>query len=188
MTFNIRRCTKDDLAILQTISIETFSDTFLEQNEAQNLQDYLDKAYNKHQLKSELDNPNSEFYFLYVKTDLAGYLKVNVNQAQTEAIQGDAIEIERIYIKSKFKRKGLGKILIYKVVELAEEYQKTAIWLGVWEKNCEAIAFYQNLGFVQTGSHSFFMGDEEQMDYIMIKRVPNFHEWSAEDEKNNRRN
>ena len=171
MTFNIRRCTIDDLLTLRTISIETFSDTFLEQNEAQNLQDYLDKAYNKEQLKSELDNPNSEFYFLYDKTNLAGYLKVNVNQAQIEAIQEDAIEIERIYIKSNFKRKGLGKMLIYKVVKLAEEYQKTAIWLGVWEKNFEAIAFYQNLGFVQTGSHSFFMGDDEQVDYIMTKRT-----------------
>ena len=187
MAYEIRRCTLDDLAVLQKISIETFKDTFLEQNEAQHLQDYLDKAYNSDQLKSELDDPNSEFYFLYDSADLAGYLKINTNQAQTETIKKDALEVERIYIKSDFKRKGLGKKLFGKAIELAEEYQKTAIWLGVWEKNFDAIAFYQNMGFVQNGSHSFFMGEDEQVDYIMVKRVNNDREWSADNEKDTRR-
>lgn len=171
MTDEIKRCTLEDLAELQKISIETFSDTFLDQNEAQNLQDYLNKAYNSDQLKRELENPSSEFYFLYDGTELAGYLKINTDQAQTETIQENALEVERIYIKSNFKRKGLGKKLIYKALELAEEYQKTTIWLGVWEENLGAIVFYQNLGFVQTGAHSFFMGDDEQVDYIMTKRI-----------------
>ncbi|GAY79036.1 negative regulation of sporulation, septation and degradative enzyme [Sporolactobacillus inulinus] len=41
------------------------------------------------------------------------------------------------------------------------------VWLGVWEKNEKAIAFYKKFGFVQNGAHSFYMGDEEQTDFIM---------------------
>lgn len=59
--------------------------------------------------------------------------------------------------------------LINKAVEIATKNQKRKLWLGVWEKNEKAIEFYKKLGFVQTGTHSFYMGDEEQIDYIMTK-------------------
>ncbi|ACP12777.1 phage tail protein [Bacillus anthracis] len=39
------------------------------------------------------------------------------------------------------------------------------------EKNENAIAFYKKLGFVPAGSHSFYMGDDEQVDLIMIKTL-----------------
>jgi diamine N-acetyltransferase len=56
-------------------------------------------------------------------------------------------------------------------MEIAMEHKKRKIWLGVWEKNENAIAFYKKLGFEQTGVHSFHMGDEEQMDFIMTKTL-----------------
>ena len=56
-------------------------------------------------------------------------------------------------------------------MEIAMERKKKKIWLGVWEKNENAIAFYNKKGFVQTGAHSFYMGDEEQVDLIMTKTL-----------------
>lgn len=56
-------------------------------------------------------------------------------------------------------------------MEIAKEGNKKKIWLGVWERNENAIAFYQKMGFVQTGSHSFYMSDEEQVDFIMTKTL-----------------
>ncbi len=38
-------------------------------------------------------------------------------------------------------------------------------------KNENAIAFYQKMGFVQTGEHSFYMGDDKQVDFIMTKTL-----------------
>ncbi|MGG3626230.1 GNAT family N-acetyltransferase, partial [Bacillus gobiensis] len=81
----------------------------------------------------------------------------------------ESLEIERIYIKNKFQKHGLGKYLLNKAMEIAMESNKKKIWLGVWGKNENAIAFYKKMGFVQTGAHSFYMGDEEQIDFIMIK-------------------
>ncbi|MNP85615.1 Protease synthase and sporulation negative regulatory protein PAI 1 [compost metagenome] len=56
-----------------------------------------------------------------------------------------------------------------KALELASRENKTKIWLGVWEKNENAKEFYGKQGFVRTGAHPFFMGDDEQTDYIMTK-------------------
>ena len=169
MTIKIKKCNREDLEILQEISIETFNDTFKDQNSPENMKAYLERAFNSKQLEKELSNISSEFFFLYFNDELAGYLKVNINDAQSEKMGDESLEIERIYIRNKFQRKGFGKYLMKKAMEIAIEQNKKIIWLGVWEKNENAIDFYKKIGFVQTRAHSFYMGDEEQIDLIMTK-------------------
>ncbi|MBJ8078730.1 GNAT family N-acetyltransferase [Bacillus cereus group sp. N12] len=171
MTINIKKGTLEDLYTLQEISYETFNETFKDQNSSQNMSAYLEKAFNLKQLEKELSNVASQFFFVYFNNEVAGYLKVNTNDAQSEEMGDESLEIERIYIKGEFQKHGLGKYLLNKSIEIAMEHNKKKIWLGVWEKNENAIAFYKKMGFVQTGVHSFYMGDEEQMDFIMIKTL-----------------
>ncbi|AIQ18480.1 GNAT family acetyltransferase [Paenibacillus sp. FSL H7-0357] len=169
MSVIIKKCSREDLQILQQISVETFNDTFKQQNSPKNMKTYLEKAFTYKQLEKELSNVFSEFFFIFFNEELAGYLKVNINDSQSEKAGDESLEIERIYIRNNFQRKGLGKYLIDKAMEVAVIQNKKKIWLGVWEKNEKAIDFYKKIGFVQTGAHSFYMGDEEQTDFIMTK-------------------
>jgi diamine N-acetyltransferase len=171
MNINIKPCTIEELSILQEISYETFIETFKDQNSPENMNAYLERAFNLKQLEKELSTISSQFFFVYFNNEVAGYLKVNTQDAQSENMGEDSFEIERIYIREKFQKLGLGKYLIEKAIEIAMEQEKNKIWLGVWEKNENAIAFYKKLGFVQAGAHSFYMGDEEQIDFIMIKSL-----------------
>ncbi|ASA24899.1 GNAT family N-acetyltransferase [Paenibacillus donghaensis] len=171
MTININKCTFEDIGLLQEISIETFNETFKNQNSPENMKAYLNRAFNLKQLEKELSNISSDFYFIYSNEEVAGYLKVNTNDAQSEIMDNDSLEIERIYIRNKFHKQGLGKYLINKAIEIAIERNKEKIWLGVWEKNESAITFYKKMEFVQTEAHSFYMGDEEQIDFIMTKTL-----------------
>nr|WP_318540630.1 GNAT family N-acetyltransferase [Terribacillus saccharophilus] len=170
-SITIRKCNIDDLQILQEVSIETFSDTFKDQNSPKNMAAYLEKAYTSKKLENELSNASSQFFFIYLNEELAGYLKVNTGDAQSEEMDDDSLEIERIYVRSKYQKQGLGKYLMNKAIEIATEWNMKAIWLGVWEKNQNAIAFYSKNGFVKTGAHSFYMGDEEQIDFILPKTL-----------------
>ncbi|MFT0802977.1 GNAT family N-acetyltransferase [Bacillus swezeyi] len=171
MTINIKKCTLEDSRKLQEISYETFNETFKHQNSPENMKAYLERAFNLKQLEKELSNMSSQFFFVYLHHEVAGYLKVNINDAQSEKMRDESLEIERIYIKNKCQKHGLGKYLLNKAEEIALELNKKKIWLGVWEKNENAIAFYKKMGFVQTGTHSFYMGDEEQTDFIMTKTL-----------------
>lgn len=171
MTINIKKCTFEDLDLLQKISIETFKDTFQNQNSPAAMNDYLDSAFNLKQLEKELINNCSEFYFIYLHKEIAGYLKLNLNDAQSEKMGNDSLEIERIYIRGNFHKQGLGKYLLNKAIGIARDHNKEKIWLGVWEKNENAIHFYKKMNFVQTGAHSFYMGNEEQIDFIMTKTL-----------------
>ncbi|MDR7236479.1 GNAT family N-acetyltransferase [Neobacillus drentensis] len=171
MTIMIKKCILEDSRKLQEISYQTFNETFKDQNSLENMNAYLERAFNLKQLEKELSNISSQFFFVYFNNEVVGYLKVNTNDAQSEEMGDESFEIERIYIKNKFQKHGLGKYLLNKAMEIALERNKKKIWLGVWEKNENAIAFYKKMGFVQTGAHSFYMGDEEQTDLIMIKTL-----------------
>ncbi|GIO26906.1 GNAT family N-acetyltransferase [Ornithinibacillus bavariensis] len=171
MTTIIKQCTHRDLSKLQEISIETFTETFRDQNTPESIEAYLERAFNLGQLEKELSNTSSQFYFVFVGEEVAGYLKVNMNESQSEEMGNDVLEIERIYMKRNYQKRGLGKYLLNKAIDIAIKENKKKVWLGVWEKNENAIAFYKKLGFVQTGSHSFFMGDEEQTDFIMTLSI-----------------
>ncbi|MED4071780.1 GNAT family N-acetyltransferase [Priestia endophytica] len=171
MTIDIKKCTLEDSRKLQEISYETFNETFKHQNSPENMEAYLEKAFNLEQVEKELSNTSSHFFFVYVDNKIAGYLKVNTDDAQSEEMGDESLEIERIYIKNNFQKHGLGKYLFNKAIDMAMEHNKKKIWLGVWEKNENALIFYKKMGFVQTGAHSFYMGNEEQVDFIMVKTL-----------------
>lgn len=167
MNTKIRKCDTQDIQTLREIGIETFNDTFAGQNKPENMRAYLEKAFDETKIEQELAHPDSSFFLIWHEEELAGFLKVNVGDAQSEAIGDDSLEIERIYIRKAFKRMGLGKKLMAYAFDLARQQSKTKVWLGVWEKNESAILFYEQQGFVPTDKHSFWMGDEEQTDWIM---------------------
>ncbi|MFC6169841.1 GNAT family N-acetyltransferase [Loigolactobacillus jiayinensis] len=170
-TIQLEKVTLADLPTLRKISIATFTDTFGAQNTPENLAAYLTAAYAPAKLQQELTEPASQFYFVYVDQQLAGYLKINHDAAQTEAKGGATLEVERIYILPAFKRHGLGRYLIKQAETSAQQLGKTAIWLGVWENNFAAQQFYAKLGFVRTGQHSFVMGTDPQTDFILTKQL-----------------
>lgn len=171
MSIHLQKITKNNVQDLQEVSIQTFTETFKDNNSEKSLNDYLNTAYELTKLEKELENPHSEFYFAYFNNELAGYLKININDAQSEKMGENALEVERIYIKKSFKRRGIGRHLIETAEQLAKKYQKNLMWLRVWEYNPKAIAFYETLGFKVIGAHSFFMGEEEQTDLIMSKQL-----------------
>ncbi|EAC4040923.1 GNAT family N-acetyltransferase [Listeria monocytogenes] len=165
----IKLCTISDSQALLEISYKTFDETFRVQNKPENMDAYLKTNFTAKKLSDELKKPHSYFYFAFHQEAIAGYLKLNIGDAQTEEIAGNTIEIERIYVLKSFQKKGLGKELFNQAIEIAKEVGAEKIWLGVWEKNKNAIQFYEKLGFIKNGQHDFFMGDDCQTDIIMIK-------------------
>lgn len=165
----IKKISLAEVATLKNISIETFNDTFSEHNDPAYMEEFLNSQYTLEKMTAETKNPNSEFYFITMDSKLAGYLKLNYDSAQSETMDGNGLEIERIYVRKGFKRNGLGKKLLEKTIERANSLDSDFIWLGVWEDNIPALKFYEKMGFIESGSHSFYLGSDEQTDIIMKK-------------------
>ena len=156
---------------LQSISRQTFFDSFASQNTEKNMGLFLEAEFAEEKLKSELLNADSEFYFARSDNGIMGYLKINSGNAQTEFKENSGMEIERIYALKEFYGKGVGKILLDKALEVAKESRMEYIWLGVWEKNPRAIRFYEKNGFIQFGSHPFRVGTDVQTDILMRREL-----------------
>lgn len=170
--FAIRRVSLEEIEALSEISISTFKETFEADNDPIDMALYLNKQLNQDTLKVEYEDPYSEFYFLTdSKGDKLGYLKVNKEKSPAEIRDKTAFEIERIYILKQYHGQNLGNILMDKAIEIATQNQANYIWLGVWEKNYRAVAFYKKYGFEVFGDHIFQFGNDAQTDLLMRKFI-----------------
>ena len=131
------------------------------------MQKYLEEGFSAEKLSAELNDNNSVFYFAILDGKAIGYLKLNFGQSQTELQDDKALEIERIYVSREFQGKKVGQILYDKAIQVAQQNKADYVWLGVWEKNPRAIAFYKKNGFVEFDKHVFKLGDDEQTDIMM---------------------
>lgn len=163
----LKKVTLNDIDQLQKIGRQTFFETFAESNTEENMKEYLEKSFSTEKLNSELNNPNSEFYFSLEEDTVIGYLKINFGASQTELKDAKALEIERIYVLKEFHGKKVGQLLYEKAIQIAKETKADYVWLGVWEENHRALAFYKKNGFVEFDKHIFRLGNDEQTDIMM---------------------
>ena len=99
----IRKVEKADVGVLSKIAKQTFSETFAHDNTEEQLQEYFEESYSLRVLSTELENPESETYFIMHEEEIAGFLKVNWGSAQTERELEDAFEIQRLYVLQNSK-------------------------------------------------------------------------------------
>ncbi len=167
----IKKVTLNDIAELQQIGRVTFSETFSSGNTAENMQNYLEEGFSNEKLITELKDENSEFYFAMLANEVIGYLKINFGESQTELKDNKALEIERIYVIKDYHGKKVGQLLYDKAIQITKQKKADYVWLGVWEENPRAISFYKKNGFVEFDKHIFKLGDDEQTDIMMKKKM-----------------
>lgn len=167
----IKRAGTTDVEKLSNIGKQTFSETFAAINTEENMTQYLKESFSLEKLNFELNDKNSEIYFAISDNDIIGYLKVNFGTSQTDLKDPNALEIERIYVLKEFHGKRVGQLLYEKAIQIARQANMTYIWLGVWENNHKAMAFYRKNGFVEFDKHIFKLGEDEQTDILMKLKI-----------------
>ncbi|MFS4455252.1 GNAT family N-acetyltransferase [Maribacter sp. 2304DJ31-5] len=175
MDLEFKKCRLHDIPKLTKIAKRTFRAAFEQGNDPKDFKIYMDGAFTKNKMTTELINPDTYFYFVYKDRKLIGYFKLNQNLAQTDLKLPESMELERLYILVEFQDAGLGTIILHKVKEMAYKKDKDFLWLGVWEKNKDAIRFYIKNGFVKFGTHPYFIGTDEQTDWLMRYDLVNFN-------------
>jgi len=161
-----------DADALLELSLSTFLDFFGPPvNEQKNIDAYTSVAFIPQKVLSELNNPDSQFYFAKDGGEIAGYIKLNFNTAQNEFKDPQAVEVERIYVARAHHKKQIGSQLLNFAIDIALNKNLDYIWLGVWDHNHRAIAFYERNGFQIFSSHDFVLGDDVQTDLLMKKEL-----------------
>ncbi|MET0320433.1 MAG: GNAT family N-acetyltransferase, partial [Duganella sp.] len=80
-------------------------------------------------------------------------------------------EILRFYVARGWHGQGIAQALMAACLEAVAQRGSDVVWLGVWERNARALAFYRKFGFEPVGEHTFMVGSDPQRDVIMARRM-----------------
>ena len=158
--------------VLEEISKSTFIETFAHHNTIEDIELYVNESLSNKQLNNEVSISSNEFYILLLHDIIIGYFKINTCSVQLLNNGKTAnFEIERLYISATHQGKGFGSACIQFCEERALSLNETALWLGVWERNYNAIRFYQRHNYTLQGEKHFILGNDQQTDFIMSKEL-----------------
>ncbi|MBL0334324.1 MAG: GNAT family N-acetyltransferase [Chitinophagaceae bacterium] len=166
----IRRSTPDDASQIAAFSRQSFYDSFARFNTKENMQLFMDGPFNTAKLEAEASDPSQLYLLAEENGKLVGYLLMK-DSTEPALANYEAIEVSRIYVDHAITGKGIGKLLLDTSIDKARELKKNCIWLGVWEHNTKAIAFYEREGFEKFGEHIFLLGEDPQTDWLMKKLI-----------------
>jgi len=169
--FRLRRGQATDAAQLAAFAARTFTDAFAAANRPEDIAAYLPTAYGIGQQASELANPEIITLILDHGATIAAYAQVRLSVAPQCVDSAAPAELWRFYVDQPWHGRGLAARLMAAVHEAAAELGGRTLWLGVWEKNERAIAFYKKCGFRDVGQHDFWVGADRQTDRIMLIAV-----------------
>lgn len=167
----IRRGTIADARLLSELGARTFADTFAVDNTPENLAEYMAASFNVAQQTAELKDPASTFLIAEVDGRAAGYAKLRAGEHE-QAVEGaNPVELVRLYVSREWLGRGLGAELMRACLDEARQAGHGTIWLGVWEGNPRAQAFYKKWDFRTVGEHIFQLGSDPQRDLVMERAL-----------------
>lgn len=159
-----------DAAAVAELARRTFYDTFASAatNDPADMAMYLAEAYGVDQQTRELTNRDITTLIVEENGQAIAYAMLRSDHIP-ECVTGPApLELWRFYVDRAFHGRGVAQALMARVKQLASELGAKTLWLGVWERNDRARAFYAKCGFIDVGDHIFLFGTDPQTDLVMV--------------------
>ncbi|KAG8159946.1 hypothetical protein KVR01_010583 [Diaporthe batatas] len=174
-SFQIRKAAAPDTRALAALGAEVFRDTFAHSCTEEQLQAFLDEAYTPEAIARDIADPSKD---VLVATDatadnkLLGFAYLTRGSSEPCVAHLERpVELQRLYIALGAHGRGLGKALSLAADGIARDQEFRTIWLGVWEENHKAQAFYRKMGYEHIGEHVFDVGGDLQTDEIWWKAL-----------------
>ena len=169
----IRQAVPEDAKLLTDLAYTTFWDAFAHhpKNAPDDLNHYMRQAFNHEQIAAELADPKNIFLIADIEGEAAGYSKIVIDHIELGVTAERPVELARLYSHQKYLGQGVGQSLMDACFERARAEGRDVMWLGVWEYNPRAQAFYEKNGFRVVGSHVFQLGKDAQTDLLMQKTL-----------------
>ena len=143
----IRRAGPNDLQSLFSICRQAYTENFAHHWNEGGLEWYLDSVYSLKGIQSDLQKIDVAYFIASIKSEDAGFMKLNLRSNLPGLSPAEGMEIEKLYFRPQHQGKSIGKKLINVALETAIAHKKNVLWLGVIDTNEQAIGFYKKMGF-----------------------------------------
>jgi len=170
----IRLALPADAAALAALAERTFRATFAVDNTPADMEAHVAQSYSPAHQARELSEPaRTTFVAEGPSGALAAYAQLRAGAAPACVTGPAPMELCHFYVESADHGRGLAQELMAAVLEAAAQEGAATLWLGVWERNPRAMAFYRKYGFVDVGAHTFVLGSDPQTDRLMARSLVN---------------
>lgn len=168
----IRRATVDDAAALAEFGARTFFETFASENTVEDMRLHLESAWAPELQRAEiLDERVDTLLACDAGGVLAGFAQLHAGHAPACIATVRPVELLRFYVDKPWQGQGVAHQLMAAVEQQARTRGARELWLGVWERNPRAQAFYLKHGFRQVGTQIFVVGTDPQTDHVMLREI-----------------
>jgi GNAT superfamily N-acetyltransferase len=171
VSIRVRAGVEADAPALAAFAARTFEETFGADNRPEDLRAHLANAFGVSQQSRELLDPDMTTLLAHTGATLVAFAQVRRKDPPPCVIVDRPIELHRFYVDRPAHGTGIAQQLMHAVHDAARQFGGQYLWLGVWERNPRAIAFYNKVGFIDRGCHSFFVGQDRQTDRVLVAPV-----------------
>jgi diamine N-acetyltransferase len=165
----IRKAHRGDANRLARLAEDTFRATFAATNTAEDMDSHCRASYGEVIQAGEIADPGMVTLLCEENGCLIGYGQLRWGDAPDCVRAVSPGEIQRLYVANDWHGKGVAQGLMTACMEAMTTHGTDVVWLGVWERNPRAIAFYRKFGFVEVGDHVFPLGSDPQRDIVMAR-------------------
>jgi ribosomal protein S18 acetylase RimI-like enzyme len=170
--FEIRRATEADIAALSEFGARTFKESFGKDNTPEDMEKHLTSAWRPDLQRAEVLNPALDTLLARDPAGvLAGFAQLRDQHAPQGVPTSRPVELWRFYVDQPWQGRGLARALMTAVEDSARARGGRELWLGVWERNERAQAFYRKCGFEKVGTQIFVVGSDPQTDHVMLRKL-----------------
>lgn len=170
MEIRIRRCGPGDAAALALVGQATFLETYPDILPVADLVHHCTHQHAASVYAAWLEDPSAAVWIAEAAETGApvGYAVLCRPDLPT-AVGAADLELRRIYLLSRFHGGGLGEGLMAAALQAAREQGAPRVWLGVYDGNARAIAFYGRHGFAPAGRREFRVGARTYDDLVLAR-------------------
>jgi len=163
--------TAGDAEELAQFGARTFLETFGPENTAEDMRLHLASAWRPELQRAEILNPQMDTLVARVDGVLAGFAQLRADHAPACISTTRPVELLRFYVDKPWQGQGVARELMLAVLRQSRERGARELWLGVWERNVRAQAFYRKHGFRLVGTQIFIVGTDPQTDHVMLREL-----------------
>lgn len=162
----IRRATPADAPRLAGLAARTFRDTYRGDDELDGIDDYVARHFTVAAVEALLADPACTTLLAFHDAAPAGYALLRAGPPPACVAAPRPIQLDRLYLDAPRTGRGHGTALLAAAVALAGDLGAEALWLGVYQRNARAIAFYEKRGFRRVGQRDFPFGGKVFVDPV----------------------
>jgi ribosomal protein S18 acetylase RimI-like enzyme len=167
-----RQASTDDAAGLSELAARLFRQTYEGDVPAADLDDFLTASFSPDRQRTELGDPTTRTLIVELDDQAIGYAQVRRRSLPVETPDAVAeVELARLYLDRPWHGRGVAEVVLAEAGRLARDLGSGSIWLGVWERNGRAVAFYEKHGFRHVGVQEFRLGGEQHHDRVMVADI-----------------